>query len=206
MLARLRDLGNVCHACGMFTKDEARFYRSVRRCGRSAGLTVNRIENSVESGWPDVVMRGAQNLHVYAELKIAKGPNALIKVRPEQINWAEEHAALNGIVYALALCERDPHFFWVIPPDRLRRAAAEGCLDEKCFHMRHLAHVILQWTGVHVNIQPQNPPFVEERSRLAQAKSRVSISRAALQILRRSGVQHSRNNRGSHSSESPWGD
>lgn len=204
--ARLRDRGTVCHACWMFTKDEARFYRSVRRSGRSIGLTVNRIENSVESGWPDVILRGARNFHAYAELKIAKGPNALIKVRPEQINWAEEHAELNGIVHALALSERDSRFFWVIPPHRFRRAASEGCLDEECYSIRHLPQVILRWTGVDVNIQPQDPPFVEERSRLAQAKSRVSISRAALQILRRSGIRHSRNNSGSHNSESPWGD
>lgn len=190
----------------MFTKDEARFYRSVRRAGRSAGLLVNRIENSVESGWPDVIMRGDGNLHIYAELKIAKGPNALIKVRPEQINWAEEHAQIQGIVHALALCERDPHYFWVIPPARFRRAASEGCLEEDCYSIRHLPQLILKWTGSHVNLQSTNPPFVEERSRLAQAKSRVSISRAAMQILRRSGIRHSRHDRGSHSSESPWGD
>jgi len=170
------------------------------------GLLVNRIENSVESGWPDVVMRGDGNLHVYAELKIAHGPNARIAVRPEQMNWAEEHATIGGIVHGLALCELDPNFFWVIKHDRLRRANTEGCLDEECFHIRHLPQVILGWTGVYVNLQPANPPFVEERSRLAKAKSRVSISRAALQILRRSGIRHSRNNRGSHNPESPWGD
>lgn len=190
----------------MFTKDEARFYKSVRRAGRAAGLKVNRIENSIEAGWPDVVMRGAGNLHVYAELKIAHGFQAKIKVRPEQINWAEEHAELDGIVNALALCEPDPKFFWLIPPHRLRRAAVEGCLEEECYPIRVLPMVILRWTGSYVAIQPENPPFVQERSRLARAKSRVSISRAALQILRRSGIRHSRNDRGPHNPESPWGD
>jgi hypothetical protein len=190
----------------MFTKDEARFYRSVRRAGRAAGLLVNRIENSVESGWPDVIMRGDGNLHVYAELKIAKGYKAKIEVRPEQINWAEEHAKIHGIVHTLALCEIDPAFFWVIPPSRFRRASKEGCLDEECYPIRALPGVILKWTGVYVNLQPANPPFVEERSAMAKAKSRVFISRAALQTLRRAGIRHSRNNRGSHNPESPWGD
>lgn len=190
----------------MFTKDEARFYRTVRRAGRSAGLIVSRIENSVESGWPDVVMRGEGNLHIYAELKIAKGYKAKIEVRPEQINWAEAHAELNGITHVLALCQRDPGFFWVVPPHRLRRAAEIGCLDEDCYGIRHLPQIVLGWTGSYVNLQRANPPFVEERSRLASAKSRVSVSRAALQILRRAGIRDSRNDRGSHNPESPWGD
>lgn len=190
----------------MWTPLERDFYKSVRRAGRAAGLTVNRIENAVESGWPDVIMRGDGNFHAYAELKIAKGPNGRIHVEPEQINWAEAHHEMHGIVHLLACAERDRSYFWCIHPSVLRRVSKMGCLGEPCYHIRHLPTLILQWTGSYVNLQPTNPPFVEERARLAKAKSRVSISRTAMQILRRDGIRDSRHNRGSYSAESPWGD
>lgn len=190
----------------MLLRDEETFYKSVRRSGRAAGLTVNRMENEVESGWPDVIMRGEGNYHAYAELKIAKGPNAWVEVRPEQINWAEEHYGLNGIVHMLALCELDRTVFWVVPALRIRHVSKNGCLGEECYSMRHLPMVIQRWTGVYVNLQQTNPAFVAERSGLARAKSRVLISRAAMSILRGAGIRRGRNHRGPHHSESPWGD
>jgi hypothetical protein len=190
----------------MLRRDEKTFYKSVRRSGRAAGLKVNRIENEVESGWPDVIFRGDGNYHAYAELKIAEGPNARVEVRAEQINWAEEHAEMGGIVHMLALCDRDKSVFWEVPAHRFRHVAEHGCLGEPCYAMRHMAMVISRWTGIYVNLQQSHPTFVEERSRLAQAKSRVSVSGAAMSILRRSGIRRTRNNRGPHHPESPWRD
>lgn len=168
--------------------DEGRFYRRIRPLAKALGLVPSRMENVAESGWPDVILRGDGNLHVYVELKIAKGPRGRVAVRPEQINWAEQHHDLGGKTWLLAWWELNDKQFWCVPAYRIRAVAEHGCLQEPCYGIRHLGPVIMSWTGSYVNLQQENPTPVSKRSSVAFTPKRCVISGAAMSRLREHGI------------------
>jgi hypothetical protein len=186
--------------------DEKGFYQKIRKAALSAGLVPGRVENAIDEGWPDVLLRGEDNFHAWAELKIAEGPNARISVRPEQTNWIVDHAARGGIVNLLAWNSRNPEQFWCVRAESVRRCAKEGCLAEPCYAVRHLPMLFMKWTGAYVNLQSQNPTLAKERPRVAFTPKRVVVKGAALQILRRTRLRDSGHDRGSHRPESAWWD
>lgn len=178
----------LCHACLMSTLDEGRLYRRMRPLAKALGLVPSRMENVAESGWPDVILRGDGNLHIYSELKIAKGPRGLITVRPEQIAWAEKHHDLGGKIWLLAWWERNDNQIWCVPAHQIRHAATHGCMDQPCYAMRHLGSLILSWTGSYVNLQQEDPAPIPKRSGLAFTPKRCIISGAALSRLQEHGI------------------
>lgn len=185
---------------------ESRFYRVLRRAAAASDLVTDRLENAVGEGWPDVLIRGDNDIHIWVELKIAKGSKAKIRVRPEQINWLEDHSKRRGRCGILAWNQNDKGQFWFIEPHRVRHCAEHGCLGEPCYAIRHLPMLVMRWMGIYVDIQRQNPTPFERRPRMAaSAKSRADTG-TSVQIVRRSRLRNRGNDRGSHHSESPWGD
>lgn len=168
----------------MLTIDEARFYRQLRGPTIRMGGRINRLENAVESGWPDVLIRFYPDLHIWVELKIAKGSKAKIKVRPEQINWAEDHRGQGGRVYLLAQDAKDPDWFWLVSPEEIRRCSKEGCLGQPRYELRKWPQLLRSWMGHH-DLQPENSTPAEERSRVAGASQADSGAGAVLQVVRR---------------------
>lgn len=185
---------------------EKRFYGVVKRAAASAGLVSDRLENTVGEGWPDVLLRGEDNFHGWVELKIAKGARAKIRVRPDQVNWIEDHAQRGGRSCIFAWNQNDKGQFWYIESHRVRHCAEHGCLDEPCYLTRHMGLFLLGWIGGYVNIQRQNPTPFERRPRVAAQASRCVVSGASVQIVRRSRLRNAGNHRGSYHPESPWGD
>jgi hypothetical protein len=190
----------------MSTLDEKRFYVSVRRSAIRVGLNPGRLENAVDDGWPDVLLRGQDDLHIWVELKIAKGPNARIKVRPTQINWAEEHAGRGGIVHILAWNSRDKTQFWHVEAGDFRDCSRNGCLSQKCYAMSQMSRLFRQWIGDDVNLQPQDPTLAESRSWVGTKAKRVVIERTKLSHVRSARLHHSSDYSRPHYSESPWGE
>jgi hypothetical protein len=188
----------------MLRLTESALYRRIKPVARSAGLVPDRIENAISEGWPDVLLRGLGDLHLYAELKIARGALARIKVRPEQINWAEDHASRGGRVWLLAWFEKDPNLIWALPSNRIRACAQTGCLAEPAYRIKDLRDVFRHWMGHDVHLQPQDPPPVQVRTRLASKARRSSPGGTVLPSVRRTRIRNSGDHGGPHSSESAW--
>lgn len=172
----------------MLTIDEARFYRQLRGPTIRMGGRINRLENAVESGWPDVLIRFYSDIHIWVELKIAKGSKARIKVRPEQINWAEDHRGQGGRVYLLAQDAKDPDWFWVVPPEEVRRCSKQGCLGQPRIELRKWSQLLLSWMNTR-DLQPKDPPPAEERPRLDRPAQADTGAGAELQIVRRTRLR-----------------
>lgn len=184
----LSESPHLCdHRC-MLTVDEQRFYRRLRPGAAKVGHRINRIENAVESGWPDVLVRTDMDLHVWLELKIAKGPNARIKVRPEQISWAEDHSGAGGRVWLLAQNSRNPDQMWIIDHTEIRERAEIGCLGAKCLAIRHFPRLLRRFAGEKIVLQYQNPTLVEERQELDFTPKRGLGARTVLSPLCGSGI------------------
>jgi len=187
----------------MLTTDERRFYSKLRRPAVAEGLRPGRIENAVESGWPDVLLRGPGGIHIWLELKIAHGSKARIKVRPEQINWLEEHVSLGGLGFLLAQDEYDHSVFWVVPPLKVRRAAVEGCLDYRRYHLRDFPALLRKWTH---DLQSTSTASVQERPRLEEAASRGTPRRTVVSRVRSVGISDASDHSGPHSPAGSRGD
>jgi hypothetical protein len=183
----------------MLTIDEARFYRQLRGPTIRMGGRISRLENAVESGWPDVLIRFYPDIHVWVELKIAKGSKAKIKVRPEQINWAEDHRGQGGRVYLIAQDSKDPSWFWVVPPEDVRRCSKQGCLDQPRVELRNWQTLLRSWMRPH-DIQRTDSAHPQERSRLERATQTDTGPGAVLQIVRRARLPDTGNDGGSHHS------
>lgn len=164
--------------------DERRFYEKIRPLASKMDLRIGRLENAVESGWPDVLVRGEPDIHIWLELKIAKGTQAKIRVRAEQINWAEDHYALGGRVFMLALNNLNHSQFWMIEAPQIRKAAVDGCLGLPCYPIRRIPQLLMRWQGYYVDIQPENPTSSKERPKLDFTPKRVIVTRAAMSRLR----------------------
>lgn len=188
----------------MSTQDERRFYRRLRPQALEMGLRISRLENAVESGWPDVLVRSAGGKHVWLELKIAHGREAKIRVRPEQITWAEDHASLGGSVFALALDELNPKEFWLIRPKDLRERSVTGCLGAEKFYVRDFRKVMRWALGEVRDLQSKDPTHSQSGSTLGQASGRRIVRRTLLSGVRESGLSNSRHNRRPHRAEVAW--
>jgi hypothetical protein len=134
------------------------------------------MENAMSSGWPDVLIRDFNGLHFWLELKIAHGRNARIRVRPEQIVWAETHFQWGGLATVFARCGND--HFWKVDPHKLREVSKIGCLSLPLYHMRDAGRVIMREMGYVTDVQPANSTLAEIRARLAKEKGRSSRKRA----------------------------
>lgn len=181
-----------CNDRVMVSVIEKRFWPTVRRAAMSAGMIADRLENSVDDGWPDVLVRGDDNLHIWIELKIAVGPKARIKVRPGQINWAEDHAARGGIVRLLARDARSPNIIWVVNPSRIRACAKYGCVGEPCYDQSLLPSLIRRWSGERVILQQAHPPSSQSRPRMARAAREDPFGGTFVPDLRGTRLQGSR--------------
>lgn len=164
----------------MLTADESRFYKRLRPRAEAIGVRINRLENEVEPGWPDVLVRGEHDLHIWLELKIAKGPNARIKVRPEQLNWIESHGQRGGCAWILAQNERSPDYMWLIHHRHARRCAKSGCRGRKQIKINQFGDFLRKRMGYDVNLQSANPAPVQVRSKLDFTPSRGIVRRAFL--------------------------
>jgi hypothetical protein len=178
--------------------DESKFYNRLRRPALDLGLLVNRVENEIESGWPDVLFRTDYGLHLWVELKVTTGPNARIKVRPEQINWAEEHHAHGGRVFLLAQNRYDLDQLWIVEPTELRSVAENGCLSCECYDRRFWPMIFMGWMGIYVNLQSANPTPPEKRTKLARSAKAGLGGRTVLPELLSSGDTNALRDRGPH--------
>ena len=197
--------GPVVPSLDMLNLDERRFYRQLRGPAIAMGGSVGRLENEVESGWPDVLIRFYPNLHLWVELKIARGPNARVKIRPEQINWAEEHRGKGGKVILLAQNSEQQSEFWAVSPENIRHCSKYGCLDQPRYALRQWPSLLRSWIGLN-DLQPKDRTHPKERSRLAGAKKEDLGTGAVVPLVRHSRLPDSRHNRRSRNPESPWGD
>lgn len=188
------------------TTDEAKFYRRLRPQVLNTGAVINRVENALESGWPDTLTRAKLDRHIWVELKIAKGRKAKIRVRPEQINWAEDHAAMGGVVYLMAQNENNPNQAWVIPASGIRHASIHGCLGYPCYHRRQWTALFQTWMGIHADLQSEDPTPPEKRPQLEFTPKRAIVTRAAMSRLRFPGDGYEGGDRGSHHPTSARGD
>jgi hypothetical protein len=165
----------------MMTPDEGRFYKRLRPRAVEIGVRINRIENEVEPGWPDVLVRGERDLHIWLELKIAKGPNARMKVRPEQLNWIEAHGAEGGIAWILAQSELHPDYMWLISHKSVRRCAKSGCRGRMMIPISKFGDFLLRRMGhASVKLQHADPAPSRVGSGLDFTPSRGIVSRAVL--------------------------
>lgn len=183
--------------------DERKFYKKIRPVASKMELRISRMENEIEAGWPDVLVRGESDVHIWLELKVTRGPNARIKVRPEQINWAEDHYAHGGRVWLLAQNRYNTDQFWVVDAPNIRRAAADGCLDSPCYPMRQLSNLLFSWQGIYANLQPENPTLTQERSGLDFTPKRIIVSRAVLSRLHPARLRDEGNDRGPYHTTIP---
>lgn len=120
----------------------------------------------MSSGWPDLIIRDARGVHLWLELKICKGLNDRIKVRPEQINWAEDHASIGGLTIVFAKCG-DSHFR-AVDPQHLRLASKSGCLSMPLYSLSDLGRVVRHRMGYHVNLQQSDPASIKGRAGLGE--------------------------------------
>ncbi len=82
---------------------ESQFWAHIRDTNKSLGAYLERVENSVSLGMPDV--HGVWELtSFWLELKVGEDLGDRIrarKVRPEQVTWQMNYAALGGKVATL---------------------------------------------------------------------------------------------------------
>lgn len=185
--------------------DERRFYGKIRPVASKMELRISRIENEIEAGWPDVLVRGEGDVHIWLELKVTRGSRFKIKVRPEQINWAEDHYSHGGRVWLLAMNRFDSNQFFVVEAPEIRRVAEEGCLGLPCYPIRQLPNLLFSWQGIYVDLQSENPTSAEKRSALDFTPKRVTIAGAVLSRLRADGIHDPGHDRRPHNSSGARG-
>lgn len=187
----------------MASIDERRFYKKLRRQAGGTDFVLDRLENAVGEGWPDVLARGPGGSHAWLELKIATGARASVKIRPEQIIWAEDHVARGGVARLLALDEETGSHFWVVAADKLRVVAERGCLGEPRYHISKFAALLGRW--VNVALQQSASAAAESRSRVVASQTKDIGPRTYVSHVSRTRDRDTGHDRGPHRTASSRG-
>lgn len=179
----------------MITITEQKFWKSIRRTVDRLGWWAERVENTVSGGWPDVVVFTPTARTIMAELKVAKGPKARIKVRAEQPLFAERISKLPGKnlqFFFLVIDDRRRGEFWVLTDKNIRLAMKHGILHPDVgaqkYSTKSLALCLRRWNGENVYIQQADPTPVEKPSGLDFLPEEIPARSPRVRIVYGAGI------------------
>lgn len=101
---------------------EQKLWDALSRHGRACGLLLERIENVLASGTPDVHGLGARGGAFWIEMKVAKTPARAVTpvfgagrgLTTDQENWLLRYAKAGGRAFVLARSEGCPAGLWLV--------------------------------------------------------------------------------------------